>query len=129
MSPKYTFTQEGKRTVILRAWSPFDCMTEEQVEIQVGGVGVFDLAVEHGMKVYPVPTHSVLHIEFENAELNKNVAIDLVDINGRLVYSNSYKVLSEKVSIDIRKLALKPGMYWLRVKGSAMTHTRQIAVR
>ena len=75
-------------------------------------------------KLYPNPARSKLTINA--AKSMGDVVIDLVDINGRKVFSKEV-ILSGEVELNIG--ALQSGLYILRIKGDAINANEKVIIK
>ena len=74
------------------------------------------------ISIYPVPFKNELYIEF-NYESNK-VAIEILNLYGKLLYKNSYKNLGGVICLS--DLELQKGIYLLNIKSEQKTYCIKI---
>ena len=85
-------------------------------------LGTTEFDNEDVMKVYPNPSTGLINIR-----INKyfgNVAIQLIDITGRQVYSASKVEFNGQKSIDLSSVT--PGIYLIKVTGDALNFVEKI---
>lgn len=75
------------------------------------------------LAVYPNPTKGYLFLDFKDGSVNDFANIFIVDMNGRIVFSNSFR---QSCKINLNELSISPGIYVLRVQLSGKIITRKI---
>ncbi len=68
------------------------------------------------MEIYPNPSSDQLFLSW-TAEKDASVALELLDISGRLVMTDLVSVMNGRNQISLQVSSLQPGMYWLRLDG------------
>lgn len=66
-------------------------------------------------RVYPNPAFDIIHIEFTSNETNLNSRIELVDISGRIIYTESIKTDQGLNTYTLNNIEFNPGIYFIRV--------------
>lgn len=77
-----------------------------------------------GIKIYPTPFNGKITIVSSDSDPFSRV--ELVDINGRIVFESSYQPISR---IDIENLDLVPGMYCVRVVAKSGVYTTKLVCK
>ncbi|RZJ68035.1 MAG: T9SS type A sorting domain-containing protein [Flavobacterium sp.] len=101
----YTPTQVGTYSVI--AQFPFGCSSEQT--FSVTELATFEFT-KFGFRVFPNPTNGNFTIE---SDLIGNHKVEIVDLNGRVVFSSIETFSSAGKTIDLPQLT--SGMYLLRI--------------
>ena len=94
-----------------------------EVIVEVAAQGINDGTVA-GFSVYPVPTSTLLNIEF--GTLAGEVDMDLVDVTGRIV-SSQHRTVKGNGTLDVSDLAR--GEYTLRVRHAGGLVVSRVVVR
>lgn len=89
------------------------------------GVSVNEVNVGN-VSVYPNPSSDVINVNFNAYEAGKNFEVKLTDINGRVVYSNTFAT-AEEVSINVADLS--KGIYILNVVNGSLISNTTVNVR
>ncbi len=77
---------------------------------------------------YPNPNNGNFIIKIINRKKNKEkISVEIVNINGRICYLNSYVVEGEK-EISISKKGLQKGVYFLKVSSNRFVTNKKIIV-
>ena len=66
-------------------------------------------------RVYPNPAFGIIHIEFTSNKANLNSRIELVDISGRIVYTEYKKTDHGLNTYTLNNMEFNPGIYFIRV--------------
>jgi hypothetical protein len=74
------------------------------------------------IKIYPNPTKGLLNISLLS-NYNRNVVIELYDLNGRKVYFESTSILDNKI-VNISQL--QNGIYLLRINGDNLSYSAKV---
>lgn len=100
-------------------------LTKLQSEIELSSPNFFDIDID----VLPNPIKHIRELNIESKELfQKEVNLELVDVNGRILYNkNNVFFTAEKMSLDIN-LELVSGTYFLRIFNSASSITKRIII-
>ena len=81
------------------------------------------------LKVYPNPFEDNIAVAFEE-EITGGMTVEVLDRNGRPVFSESRMNPGKSLTLDIRNLNMQPGMYFLKVKVNGIeTRTLRIFKR
>lgn len=81
-----------------------------------------DVTLNEGVKIYPNPSKGIINIAIAN--YSGSLKVNLLDINGREVYSNEFNDFSLERSIDIKNY--QSGVYILNLEGNGVKLTRKI---
>lgn len=76
-------------------------------------------------KVYPNPTNGLLNIRINN--FTGKASINVIDINGRTVYSNVNSDFNVESSINLNNLS--SGMYIIKVTADTTTYTEKVLIK
>jgi hypothetical protein len=76
-------------------------------------LGTVDIDQENVMRVYPNPSTGNITVQINN--YNGLVAVKVVDLNGRIVYSEDKVTFSNEKSFDLSKLSA--GIYMIDIAG------------
>jgi hypothetical protein len=104
--PVHEYSDEGEYEVCMTAVTPCDSITLCS-DVQVVGSSVEDLELNPGVKVFPNPAASVLHVEIDEPGMYEHIRI--YSSKGQLVKEK--RALSE-LTLDVSDLP--PGVYFLR---------------
>jgi hypothetical protein len=82
----------------------------------------------YGISVYPNPTQNVINLHFTNATLNGPVMLELVDMTGKVIYSETVRVSAENgAKIDLGLYS--GGLYILKITGLANGEVQLLKVQ
>ena len=85
---------------------------------------VDDVTKNKGIKIYPNPSNGVVNVSIENYSGNLNV--EIYDINGRKVFSNTGNYSTDKA---ISLQGLQAGVYVLKLEGEdGLSHSEKIVL-
>ena len=76
------------------------------------------------IKIYPNPNNGILNVSINNYSGNLN--INIYDINGRNVYTNSEDFSGDKM---INFQGLQSGFYIVKIEGEGLSHTEKIVLQ
>ena len=91
-------------------------------------LGVDEVEIVQDLKVFPNPSHGQFSLTFEN-KVNRNISLEVLDIQGRLVYSQAAigsGFGSARQEIDLGDLT--PGFYLLRLSDGVRFQGRKVQV-
>lgn len=99
------------------------------VEVLVRGLNVISPeSVNNLVTVYPNPTYGIFTVQIQGAT-GQSISVELLDITGRLLYSNDYAVANGTLQETINVTTLEAGTYILRINDAGNIVTRKIIVR
>ena len=81
-----------------------------------------DVAINDRVNVYPNPSNGVVNIAIAN--YSGSLKVSLVDLNGRVVYSNEFYDFSLERSINVKNY--QSGVYLLNLEAEGVKLTRKI---
>lgn len=113
-SPVYVYPESGTYLVKLRA-SSGDCKIDTSystIQIIISQVDVIKDDIKT-LNFYPNPGKDIFY--FENVDLSGVARIQIIDINGHVVYQEEMKLVAGRVEV-IQNLQLKPGMYFCNIQ-------------
>jgi len=77
---------------------------------------------------WPNPVNDVLHYSFNNASHANRTTIDLIDINGRSVYKNTFRATDQFINNTIDVHNLSRGIYIMHVQNGVSSINKKIIV-
>ena len=87
-------------------------------------LGIVDINQENVMRVYPNPSTGNITVRINN--YNGLVAVKVVDLNGRIVYSEDKVTFSNEKSFDLSKLSA--GIYMIDIAGEGLKYVDKIII-
>ena len=87
-------------------------------------LGTVDINQENVMRVYPNPSTGNITVRINN--YNGLVAVKVVDLNGRIVYSEDKVTFSNEKSFDLSKLSA--GIYMIDIAGDGLKYVEKIII-
>ena len=109
----------GEDTGTLNSWSLTIC---EEVAIPLS---IDENSLENSFAMYPNPTNGMVTIAFET--LN-DTNIDLYDISGRLVYSDTFKYSNNQFNEELNLNYLSTGVYMVKIKSGTSTINKKLVI-
>jgi hypothetical protein len=85
-------------------------------------VAMIDFSETTSVNIFPNPTNGIINVEFEKVA-NKVVNIEIVNVFGQLVYSDSRSV-DRNLSIDLA--FLQKGIYMLKLKADGYVYNKKV---
>jgi hypothetical protein len=92
-----------------------------------GAVGVSENADLTGIQMFPNPANEVLTVQFNSNEAN-DIRINIVSMDGKLVYTQNAKAFSGQFTSRISLDGLSNGLYSVQVMSNNATYTQKVAV-
>lgn len=86
-------------------------------------VGIDELQALSVIKVYPNPVGDLFEVESEDFEAQKEIAVSILDINGKSVFEETYDGGNRSLKIQT---TLPEGMYLLNIQYGGKSHLRKI---
>lgn len=99
-------------------WKFFNRLTEA---LDIADLNMLDFAV------YPNPTEDKIVISLEKLKKEEPVAISLYSIDGKELYNT--KVQAENISLSLKELGIKTGMYFVQISQGTLQKTTKIVVK
>ncbi len=87
-------------------------------------LGTVDINQENVMRVYPNPSTGNITVRINN--YNGLVAVKVVDLNGRVVYSDDKVAFSNEKSFDLNQLSA--GIYMIDIVGEDLKYVEKIII-
>ncbi|RKS95130.1 putative secreted protein (Por secretion system target) [Flavobacterium limicola] len=87
-------------------------------------LGTVDINQENVMRVYPNPSNGNITVRINN--YNGLVAVKVVDLNGRIVYSEDKVAFSNEKSFDLSQLSA--GIYMIDITGEGLKYVEKIII-
>lgn len=81
-----------------------------------------DFSLNERVKVYPNPSNGLINIAINN--YSGTLKINLMDLNGRKVYSNEFNDFSIEKSIKVKNY--QSGIYLLNIEGEGISSTQKV---
>jgi PKD repeat protein len=122
-SPTYTFTAVGIYIVQFQAKNTNGCGTIAARTIIVEEVTAQEDPIGKNLKIYPNPHKGTFFVQLENI-LIKDIQIDLLNVQGRLLRNYSLDNSSNEQPIDMQ--SYPAGMYVLQFKINGNIYRRKI---
>jgi hypothetical protein len=76
--------------------------------------GIIDISIEGDVNIFPNPATNVLNIDLELDNASKNVQFDVVDMTGKVIYSNTKSNFTKEV-VKINTSTFANGTYLLKI--------------
>lgn len=83
-----------------------------------------DVSLNDGVKIYPNPSKGLINISINN--YTGSLKVNLLDLNGREVYSKEFNDFSIERSINIENY--QSGVYLINIEGEGLKLTRKIVL-
>lgn len=77
--------------------------------------------MDEDVRVYPNDTKNELIVRFQNP-VHSSIQLDLFDLSGRLLQTNSFSSIDNKIYLNTNQL--KPGLYLLKISSNTKISTR-----
>ncbi|MFC2118001.1 T9SS type A sorting domain-containing protein, partial [Bacteroidota bacterium] len=105
-------------------------------ECGIDNVGLFEKTGEKPLliksfdfNVYPNPSNGIIEVNFDfESETNEELIIDVIDINGRVIYNNSIRSNGFESVINLDLTRQIKGIYYLRVYSVGKVHSKKIII-
>lgn len=105
----------------VEAYNAFGCYAVDSIFI-LNYTGVNFTGNASQVNVYPNPTNSLININVTGTEVG--VYLDMMNLQGQVVFSNEYKQAEEIMQVDLSGLA--NGVYYLRVTSGEIISVHKI---
>lgn len=93
-------------------------------QFTAASLSINDNELNKGIKVYPNPSNGLVNIAIDN--YNENITIEVYDMNGRKVFSNSDEYMKANT---INLQGFQKGVYILNIKGDSLTYSEKIILQ
>ena len=128
----YTLTVTHKGTLQGNTGGPFDPQSQDFSLVVTGSnvaLSVEDTDFGNNLSVYPNPSNGSFTVSFESELSNSNsdVNIDVIDVRGRVVFSNTYtssSLFRELISLD----NVDSGVYVVNISQNNSTASRKLVI-
>ena len=87
--------------------------------------GINELTHSNELQLYPNPSSGIIHLYFPNTQ-SQQVTIELMNLNGQVIYNNSIPVAQSVSSIN---LDIPRGIYFIKVIEKDKTSTKKIVIQ
>jgi Secretion system C-terminal sorting domain len=98
----------------------------EAAEYQNNGTADFS-QVKH-LSIFPNPVNENLTLIFDAAKEEKEITLQIVDVNGKVLLSQSHQLNTGEGRIELSGLDLENGVYFVRLKDAGSILTGQFVV-
>lgn len=78
--------------------------------------------INESIGVYPNPFSNHLNV-YINSQLDDVITLSIMNVNGLVLYTSEKSIVTGGNTIPINKLMLKPGHYFLKIKGTRINKT------
>ncbi|OFY66506.1 MAG: hypothetical protein A3H98_00420 [Bacteroidetes bacterium RIFCSPLOWO2_02_FULL_36_8] len=85
-------------------------------------------ASNQAFEVYPTPANSIVYMKFNGETVNERLTLKVLDVKGKLVYSNSLSSLRKNDVITLNLKELHHGVYQVKIEGSNFKNVSRILV-
>jgi hypothetical protein len=79
-------------------------------------------------RIYPIPTNDILNIEINNTG-NQGLEIEILDITGKVIYQNKYKIVNAHFTEQIYLSGYAKGIYMVKVKNANGAYVCRVVVK
>ncbi len=133
-SGMYTLTVSHKGTLEGDTGGPFDPQSQDFSLIITGNnlvLSVDENDLARNLSVYPNPSNGEFTISFQSNlnSNNNNVKVDVYDVQGRLVYDNTFantsSVFKETIALD----NAQPGIYMVNISEGNRTTSHKLVIK
>jgi PKD repeat protein len=125
-NPTHTYTVNGTYTVTLTVTGPCGSDTYTQV-ITISQVGLQDADLSNSLSLFPNPNDGKFTLSFDFTKA-KDVTIQVLDVTGRIVYSDEQKgITSYNKQVGLENA--ESGMYSVRIITTEGVVTEKIVVQ
>ncbi|WP_299114250.1 S8 family serine peptidase [uncultured Winogradskyella sp.] len=133
-SGMYTLTVTHKGTLQGNVGGPFDPQSQDFSLIVTGNnlvLSVDENDLARNLSVYPNPSNGEFTISFQSNlnSNNNNVKVDVYDVQGRLVYDNTFTNSSSVFKETIALNNAKPGIYMVNISEGNRTTTHKLIIK
>ena len=124
-NPDHTYLASGNYLVSLTATNKCgDHIMTDNVEVQL--VSVNENSPIENFKIYPNPSDGKIYLELDQLE-NELISLEVVGINGKIIWKESFLNTSERYFIDLSNLS--EGVYIVRLIESNNIRTAKLIVK
>ena len=82
-------------------------------------------AISESLKVYPNPSENEFYLEFDNTSTSKEVLLSMLDLEGKVIYSETKQIEKGSNIFHLKNLTVAPGIYIIEVKiGETMNRVK-----
>ncbi len=128
----YTLTVTHKGTLDGNVGGPFDPQSQDFSLVVTGNnvsLSVEDTSFADNLSLYPNPSNGDFTVSFESelSSSNSDVSIDVIDVRGRVVFSNTYtsnSLFRELISLD----NVDAGVYVVNISQNNSTTSRKLVI-
>ncbi len=88
----------------------------------------FKLAATHDMQVYPNPAVNQVRVELNLNSLSTNVNLHIVDLMGKMVYTQNVESLAQKQLLNVNVESLSTGVYMIYVISDQQQLSKKLTI-
>ena len=118
MTGKTEYEWNSELNEWLRAW--------KNVHYWSSFVGIDNISESETFNVFPNPSSGNIYLYGEKI-FNKDFKLELVNINGQIIYSKYFNSINHNYNIDLPDIS--KGMYILKIQGNDFVRTEKIIVK
>ncbi len=100
----------------------------DDVNINGANVGIAEAAQGGGLGLYPNPASSNLTVVMDLAGASTGT-LSFLDMTGRLIHSEQVRAGTERLELDLAKMGLSSGVYFVRLQHANGQRTERLVVR
>lgn len=121
-NPVHTYASSDSFHVCLTVYNGSNCSFTICNELEVI-TGIAEVSVAGNFTVYPNPCSSILYIDAQKLQV-QNCNIEILDMLGKVVLNENYKIKNRIIPIDVSGLA--QGMYYLKITTTDSNYIKQV---
>ncbi|TXI85732.1 MAG: T9SS type A sorting domain-containing protein, partial [Crocinitomicaceae bacterium] len=72
--------------------------------------------ISESLKVYPNPSEGEFYLELDNTSTNNEVVLSMLDLEGKVIYSETRSIEKGNNTYQLNDLNVSPGIYFIEVK-------------
>lgn len=122
--PSHTYTSEGNFEVILTGELD-GCENSDTIGVNVSGFAEVSGFKYEVFDVFPNPTDGVVLIDFNN-DVNQKITCQLMDLNGKLIYSESLEMQLGEVRLNLE--SVQDGIYFLHLQNLEHSFSMKLVI-
>jgi PKD repeat protein len=124
--PSHTYTSSGTFTVTLIASN--DCYSDTITKTVMVSTGIGSVEDEIKVELFPNPSDGQFNVNL-SGNLSDEVQIEIVDLNGKIVFTNYFETSGNDLNISINLSHVAVGTYLLEVNDGSISAIRRIVLQ